>query len=44
MCQVRYGVDFYICIKHLMPAAQEMRSLSSAHAFKYIIFLEYALC
>lgn len=44
MCQVRYGVDFYICIKHLVSVAQEMRSLSTAHAFKYIIFLGYTLC
>lgn len=44
MCQVRYGVDFYICIKHSVSAAQETRSLSTAHAFKYVIFLESTLC
>lgn len=40
MCQVRYRVDFYICIKHSVSAAPETRSLSTAHAFKYVIFLE----
>lgn len=40
MWQVRYGVDFCICIMHLVSAARETRPLCTAHAFNYATVLE----